>query len=115
MVDLKSDAVLSMILNPSPIRLASEDLVEACPSSHQPGCDQRYRCRMCVQCAMVAAVGATGARSWLQNARLTWLTPRRLRRVTVGLCVVACVVSTLGVSGSSASRRPAGAAVAAQR
>jgi hypothetical protein len=56
---------------------------------------------VCVMCAMTAAAGATGARTWLQNAHLTWLTPQRLRRATVGLCGTALVVSTVGLSGST--------------
>jgi hypothetical protein len=58
---------------------------------------------MCVGCAMTAAAGATGARSWLQAQHLTWLTPRRMRGVTVGLCVAALGVSSVGLSGSGAS------------
>jgi hypothetical protein len=56
-----------------------------------------------VGCAMAAAAGATGARSWLQAQHLTWLTPRRLKATTVGLCVAALGVSTVGLSGSSAA------------
>jgi hypothetical protein len=52
---------------------------------------------------MAAAAGATGARSWLQAQHLSWLTPRRMKGVTVGLCVAALGVSTVGLSGSSAS------------
>ncbi len=49
---------------------------------------------------MAAAAGATGVRSWLQNQHLTWLTPQRLRAVTITLMVVALLVSTVGLSGS---------------
>jgi hypothetical protein len=56
---------------------------------------------MCAACAMCAAAGATGVRTWLQTHHFGWLTPARLRRVTIGLCVVALGVSTVGVSGSS--------------
>ncbi|MCW3066140.1 MAG: hypothetical protein JWN32_3312 [Solirubrobacterales bacterium] len=52
---------------------------------------------------MTAAAGATGARSWLQAQHVTWLTPRRMRAVTVGLCVAALGVSSIGLSGSGAS------------
>jgi hypothetical protein len=51
---------------------------------------------------MAAAAGATGVRSWLQVHHLTWLTPRRLRIVTIGLMVVAFAVSSIGVSGAGA-------------
>ena len=48
---------------------------------------------------MAAAAGASGARAWLQTR--AWVTPRRLRGVTIGLCAGALAVSTIGVSGSS--------------
>jgi hypothetical protein len=50
---------------------------------------------------MAAAAGATGLRSWLQARHLTWLTPRRLRAITVALFAAALLVSTVGISGSS--------------
>jgi len=53
---------------------------------------------------MAAMAGASGARSWLQNQHLTWLTPRRMRAATVTLFVAALLVSSIGLSGSS---RPA--------
>jgi hypothetical protein len=49
---------------------------------------------------MAAAAGATGARTWLQNHHFAWLTPTRLRRITIGLFAAALVVSTLGFSGA---------------
>jgi hypothetical protein len=60
---------------------------------------------------MAAAAGATGVRSWLQARHLTWLTPRRMKFVTIGLCAAALLVSTVGLSGSGASAHhaPAGA------
>jgi hypothetical protein len=56
---------------------------------------------MCVMCAMTAAAGATGARTWLQNSHATWLTPRRMKVATVGMMGTALVVSTVGLSGST--------------
>ena len=56
---------------------------------------------MCVGCAMAAAAGATGVRSWLQAHHMTWLTPRRLRAATAVLFVLAAGVSSLGLSGST--------------
>jgi hypothetical protein len=50
---------------------------------------------------MAAAAGASGARAWLQTRGWAWLTPRRLRRVTIGVCAAALAVSTVGFSGSS--------------
>jgi hypothetical protein len=52
---------------------------------------------------MAAAAGATGVRSWLQAHHLTWLTPRRMKIVTIALMVAALLVSTIGLSGSGAS------------
>ena len=52
-------------------------------------------------CAMAAATGATGARSWLQNSHATWLTPRRMRVATIGVMGTALAVSTVGLSGST--------------
>jgi hypothetical protein len=56
---------------------------------------------MCAACAMAAAAGATGARSWLQAQHMTWLTPKRLKAATVTLFVLAGAVSTVGLSGST--------------
>ena len=62
---------------------------------------------------MAAASCATGFRSWLQTHNFTWLTPRRLRGLTIGAMCAAGLVSTIGVSGSSlptathAASRPA--------
>ena len=58
---------------------------------------------MCVQCmmgAMTAGAGASGARAWLARMRIPWLTPKRMRRVTIALVVVALGVSTT-ISGST--------------
>jgi hypothetical protein len=58
---------------------------------------------------MAATAGATGVRTWLQTHHFTWLTPRRLRRLTVAAIIVAGLVSTIGLSGSTSSSRAAGA------
>ncbi len=50
---------------------------------------------------MAAASCATGFRSWLQTHSFTWLTPRRLRGLTVGAMCAAGLVATLGFSGST--------------
>jgi len=57
---------------------------------------------MCAGCVMVATSAATGFRSWLQNSGLPWLTPKRLRRLTIAAMCAAGIVSTVGFSGSSA-------------
>lgn len=58
---------------------------------------------MCVQCmmtAMTSVAAASGTRSWLAQRRAEWLTPRRLRLMTIGLFAVAVLVSGT-LSGSS--------------
>ena len=61
---------------------------------------------------MAAASAATGFRSWLQNHHFGWLTPRRMRALTIGAMCAAGLVSTVGLSGSTpavthAAHRPA--------
>jgi hypothetical protein len=55
---------------------------------------------------MAAASAATGFRSWLQTHSYDWLTPRRLRRLTIAAMCAAGLVSTVGISGSSAQTHP---------
>jgi hypothetical protein len=50
---------------------------------------------------MAAASAATGFRSWLQTHNFTWLTPRRLRQLTIAAMCAAGLVSTIGFSGST--------------
>ena len=50
---------------------------------------------------MAAAAGVTGLRSWLQTRGWTWLTPTRLRRITIAAFAVGLLVSTVTLSGSS--------------
>jgi hypothetical protein len=50
---------------------------------------------------MVAASAATGFRSWLQSHYFGWLTPRRLRALTIAAMCTAGLVSTVGISGST--------------
>lgn len=56
---------------------------------------------MCVGCAMAAASAASGLRTWLQTHNLGWLTPKRLRAITIAAMCTAGLVSTVGVSGST--------------
>jgi hypothetical protein len=58
---------------------------------------------MCAACTMAAMTGATGARSWLQAQHLTWLTPRRMKVVTVSLFAAAAIGSSVTISGSDAN------------
>ena len=55
---------------------------------------------------MAAMAGASGARSWLQTQHTTWLTPRRLRVLTVSLFTAATIGSSVAISGSSSSPGP---------
>lgn len=50
---------------------------------------------------MMAASAATGFRSWLQTHHFGWLTPKRMRALTIGAMVAAGLVSTVGISGST--------------
>src|ERR1700710_3016172 len=64
---------------------------------------------MCGACAMAAMAGASGVRSWLQAHHLGWLTPQRLRVLTIAGFVVAMLGSSVTLSGSTA---PANASAA---
>ena len=68
---------------------------------------------MCVGCAMCAASAATGFRTWLQTHHFGWLTPRRMRALTIGAMCAAGLVSTVGFSGSTTALPQAAAAPAA--
>jgi hypothetical protein len=50
---------------------------------------------------MAAASAATGFRTWLQTHSFGWLTPRRMRALTIAAMCAAGVVSTIGFSGST--------------
>jgi hypothetical protein len=56
---------------------------------------------MCAGCAMAAASAATGFRTWMQSHHFGWLTPRRMRSLTIGAMCAAGIVSTIGFSGST--------------
>lgn len=62
---------------------------------------RRYPQAMCAGCAMAAASAASGFRTWMQNQNISWLTPQRMRRLTIGAICTASVVSTIGFSGST--------------
>jgi hypothetical protein len=66
---------------------------------------------------MTAIAAASGTRAWLGAHRMAWLTPRRLRAVTITLAVLALLVSSVRFSGSSAPAQhpPAADASAAGR
>jgi hypothetical protein len=56
---------------------------------------------MCAQCAILAASVASGARSWVAARRFSWMTPKRLKLVTIALLSAGFVVSSVGFSGST--------------
>jgi hypothetical protein len=58
---------------------------------------------MCLQCmmgAMTATASATGIRAWIAQRNWKWLTPKRLRAVTVALLAAGLIVSAVGFGGS---------------
>ena len=73
---------------------------------------------MCVQC-MIAATGsataASGARAWLATRHFSWLTPPRLKRITIALIAAALLASALFASGASKGTTASTPPVAAQR
>jgi hypothetical protein len=60
---------------------------------------------------MAAASAATGFRTWLQTHHFGWLTPRRMRALTIGAMCAAGLVSTIGFSGSTPATARAAATV----
>jgi hypothetical protein len=59
---------------------------------------------MCAQCmagAATALTAATGIRAWLAARGFAWLTPPRMRAVTIALLVAGVVGSSLGLSGAA--------------
>jgi hypothetical protein len=70
---------------------------------------------MCVGCAITAASAATGFRTWLQNHHFGWLTPRRMRSLTIAAMCAAALVSTVGFSGSTPAPAHAASSPAARQ
>jgi hypothetical protein len=61
---------------------------------------------MCMQCmagAMTAVGAASGTRAYLGSRTFAWLTPRRLKALTVILTVAALAASATLVTGSTAA------------
>jgi hypothetical protein len=59
---------------------------------------------MCMQCmagAMTATAGAAGVRAWLATRAFAWLTPGRLKAITLVLVSGALIASMLLVRGST--------------
>jgi hypothetical protein len=62
---------------------------------------------MCAGCAITAASAASGFRTWMQTHHFSWLTPERMRNLTVAAMCAAGVVSTIGFSGSTPAKAAA--------
>ncbi len=60
-------------------------------------------CTQCMAAAMTTGAAATGARAWLATRTFAWLTPTRLRRVTIGLFAAALIATSLVIGGSGSS------------
>ena len=58
-------------------------------------------CAQCVMGAATAAAGATGMRAWLAARGFSWMTPARMRAVTVALIAVALVAASVGLSATA--------------
>ncbi len=54
----------------------------------------------CMMGAMSAGATVTGTRSWLATRHWTWLTPQRLRRVTIAMVLAGLALSATILSGS---------------
>ena len=61
---------------------------------------------MCSACMIAATAGASGVRAWLQTRHFAWLTPRRMRALTITLVVAALAVSSVAFSSSSTDAPP---------
>lgn len=62
---------------------------------------------MCMQCmagASVAVGSASGMRAWLAMRGWAWLTPKAMRRITIGLMSAAVVASSMFPSGAAPAR-----------
>jgi hypothetical protein len=56
----------------------------------------------CMAGAMTAVGSASGIRAWIANRHFAWLTPSRLKAITILLFAAAMIASATLVSGSSA-------------
>jgi hypothetical protein len=56
----------------------------------------------CMMTAMGATASATGIRSYIAAKHFSWVTPRRLRAITVLLLASALIASATFVTGSTA-------------
>jgi hypothetical protein len=59
--------------------------------------------QMCMQCmatAMTAGATASGTRAFIAAKHFSWVTPKRLRAITITLIVLALAASSLFVGGT---------------
>jgi hypothetical protein len=57
-------------------------------------------CMQCVAGVTTAGVAATGTRAWLATRSWAWLTPARMKAITIALLVTALVVASTSLSAS---------------
>jgi hypothetical protein len=57
-------------------------------------------CAQCMSTAMAAVGTASGLRAFVAGRRFSWLTPRRMRALTLALAIGAVIASASLVSGS---------------
>ena len=57
-------------------------------------------CAQCMATAMTAVGAASGVRSYLGTRSFSWLTPSRLKAITIALAIAAVLASGTLVSGS---------------
>jgi hypothetical protein len=69
----------------------------------------------CMMTAMGATASATGIRSFIAAKHFSWVTPHRLRAVTIVLLASALIVSATLVTGSTAHPVHQGARAAQTR
>lgn len=73
---------------------------------------------MCMQCmagASVAVGSASGMRAWLAMRGWAWLTPKVMRRITIGLMSAAVLASSVLVPGAAPTQPANGSRPAAER
>ncbi|MGZ6607600.1 MAG: hypothetical protein ACXVFI_11115 [Solirubrobacteraceae bacterium] len=60
---------------------------------------------MCMQCmatAMTAGASVSGTRAYIAHKHFSWVTPRRMRAITISLTCAGLLASATLVSGSTA-------------
>ena len=58
----------------------------------------------CMATAMTVGAGVSGTRAYIAHKHFSWLTPRRLRVITVSLLGAGFIASATLVSGSTQSK-----------